>query len=73
MPGRQLPAASAGELYAKLADFRRAYDEGGLSPEEFLSFGATRRTLRQFLSATGELEWLVRDALLPDPDHDQQR
>jgi transaldolase len=32
------------ELYAKLADFRRAYDEGGLSPEEFLSFGATRRT-----------------------------
>jgi len=61
------------ELYAKLADFRRAYDEGGLSPEEFLSFGATRRTLRQFLSATDELEWLVRDTLLPDPDNDQQR
>jgi transaldolase len=58
------------ELYAKLADFRRAYDEDGLSPEEFLTFGATRRTLRQFLSATDELECLVRDILLPDPDHE---
>jgi transaldolase len=56
------------ELYAKLTDFRRAYDEHGLSPGEFLSFGATRRTMRQFLSATGELECLVRDVLLPDPD-----
>jgi transaldolase len=56
------------ELYGRLADFRRAYDEAGLSPEEFESFGATRRTLRQFLAATGDLERLVRDALLPDPD-----
>src|SRR5260370_18006720 len=55
------------ELYAKLTDFRRAYDEHGVSPAEFLRFGATRRTLRQFLSATGDLEWLVRDLLLPDP------
>jgi transaldolase len=59
-----------GELYANLTDFRRAYDEDGLSPEEFLRFGATRRTLRQFLSATGELECLVRDVLLPDPDRE---
>ncbi len=58
----------AAELYAKLTDFRRAYDDNGLSSEEFLRFGATRRTLRQFLSATGELECLVRDVLLPDPD-----
>jgi transaldolase len=56
------------ELYAKLADFRRAYDEDGLSPEEFLSFGATRRTLRQFLSATNDLECMVRNVLLPDPE-----
>jgi len=56
------------ELYAKLADFRRAYDEDGLSPDEFLSFGATRRTLRQFLAATDDLEWLVRDTVLPNPD-----
>jgi transaldolase len=58
------------ELYAKLADFRRAYDEDGLPQEEFLGFGATRRTLRQFLAATDELECLVRNVLLPDPDHE---
>jgi transaldolase len=55
-------------LYAKVADFRRAYDEDGLTPEEFLGFGATRRTLRQFLEATTALESLVRDTLLPNPD-----
>ncbi len=58
------------ELYAKLADFRRAYDADRLSSEEFLTFGATRRTLRQFMSATDELECLVRNVLLPDPDHE---
>ena len=56
------------ELYARFEDFRRAYDEGGLSVGEFAGFGATRRTLRQFLRAVGDLEWLVRDVLLPDPD-----
>jgi transaldolase len=60
-------------LHDKFADFRRAYDEEGLSVAEFLSFGPTRRTLRQFLSATAELEWLVRDTVLPDPDAEQQR
>jgi transaldolase len=56
------------ELHGRLADFRRAYDQAGLSPEEFEGFGATRRTLRQFLAAAGDLERLVRNALLPDPD-----
>jgi len=58
------------ELYAKLADFRRAYDDDALSAEEFLTFGASRRTLRQFLSATDELDCFVRNVLLPDPDHE---
>lgn len=57
------------ELYAKLADFRRAYDEDGLPADAFLDFGPTRRTLRQFMSAADELDCLVRDVLLPDPDH----
>jgi transaldolase len=35
---------------------------------EFEQYGATRRTLRQFLAATAELEFVVRDVLLPDPD-----
>ena len=56
------------ELYGRLADFRRAYDEDGLGGEEFAGFGAARRTLRQFLSATHELECIVRDVMLPDPD-----
>jgi transaldolase len=55
-------------LYEKLADFRRAYDEDGLRPEEFLGFGASRRTMRQFLAGTEGLDRLVRDVLLPDPD-----
>jgi transaldolase len=53
-------------LYARLPDFRRAYDVDGLSVDEFDDFGPTRRTLRQFLAATAELEALVRDVLLPD-------
>ena len=53
-------------LYSRLSDFRRAYEVDGLSIHEFDDFGPTRRTLRQFLGATAELEALVRDVLLPD-------
>jgi transaldolase len=35
---------------------------------EFDSFGPTRRTLRQFIVACHDLDGLVRDFLLPDPD-----
>jgi transaldolase len=52
-------------LYDRLPEFRKAYDEAGLSIEEFEDFGATRRTLRQFLEAVAELEALVRDVLIP--------
>jgi transaldolase len=56
------------ELSRKFPDFRRAYTERGLSLEEFDSFGATRRTLRQFSAACHDLATLVRDFLLPNPD-----
>jgi transaldolase len=56
------------ELTKKFADFRRASSENGLSIEEFDSFGPTRRTLRQFVSACSDLDALVRDVLIPDPD-----
>jgi transaldolase len=36
------------ELSGIFPDFRRPYCEGGLSPEEFDSFRAMWRTLRQF-------------------------
>ncbi|GMA21614.1 transaldolase [Arsenicicoccus piscis] len=55
------------ELYAKLPDFRRAYDVDGMTPDEFDSFGATRKTLRQFLAADEELDQMVRDILVPAP------
>ena len=54
-------------LYEALPEFRRAYDPDGLSPAEFDTYGATRRTLRQFLAANADLEALVRDVLVPNP------
>jgi transaldolase len=61
-------AAVVDTLYDKFPEFRRAYDEDGLSLADFDSFGATRRTLRQFLLATRDLEAFVRDITVPDPD-----
>ncbi|HXM69392.1 MAG TPA: transaldolase family protein [Candidatus Acidoferrum sp.] len=56
------------ELSSKFVDFQRAYTEGGLTTEEFDSFGPTRRTLRQFVTACHDLDGIVRDFLLPNPD-----
>src|SRR5271154_226281 len=55
-------------LYSRFSEFRRAYDENGLAVEDFDSFGATRRTLRQFISAVADLDAIVRDVMLPNPD-----
>lgn len=54
-------------LYLRLADFRRAYEPDGMTPDEFGEFGATRTTLRQFLDADAKLDALVRDVLVPIP------
>jgi transaldolase len=54
-------------LYEKFPDFRRAFDPDGMTIGEFQDFGATRRTLRQFLAACADLEGVVRDVLVPDP------
>jgi transaldolase len=56
-------------LYEKIPDFRRAYDEDGMAPKEFDSFGATVRTLRAFIAASHELMGIVRENfMLPNPD-----
>jgi transaldolase len=55
-------------LYTKIPDFRRAYDEDGMTPEEFDGYGATVRTLRGFIAAVHELTGIVRDYMLPNPD-----
>ena len=58
------------ELSRKFADFGRAYSETGLTIAEFDSFAPTRRTLRQFITACHDLDALVRDFMLPNPDVD---
>ena len=52
------------ELEKKYVDFRRAYHENGMSMEEFDGFGATVRTLKQFIQATTDLVATIRDFML---------
>ncbi|MDO4259741.1 MAG: transaldolase family protein [Actinomycetaceae bacterium] len=49
----------------RIPDFVRAYEEDGLAVEDFASYGATLRTLRQFLDADAKLDALVRDVIVP--------
>lgn len=56
------------ELEKKFPEFRRAYDENGLSPAEFETYGATRRTLRSFVEGYEELLKMIRNVMIPDPD-----
>jgi transaldolase len=51
-------------LYGRFADFRRAYDEGALAPEEFASYGASVHTLNQFISGYHDLLAFVRERML---------
>ncbi|CAB4331621.1 MAG: transaldolase [Actinobacteria bacterium] len=56
-------------LYRNFPEFVRAFDEDALPISEFTSYGATARTLRQFLAANNELESFVRDVTVPNPDN----
>jgi transaldolase len=56
------------ELEKKFPDFRRAYDEHGMKPEEFDNFGSTRRTLLAFLKSYDDLAAVVREIMITDPD-----
>jgi transaldolase len=60
--------AIVGELLDGLPDFRRAYEPDGLEVDDFDGFGATVRTLRQFIAASHDLVAAVRDFVLPNPD-----
>ena len=63
-----VPTEVVSELYERLPDFRRAYDADGLTVDEFDSFGATVRTLRQFIGSYQDLVAVIRDFMLPNPD-----
>jgi transaldolase len=56
------------ELAGKFKDFNRAYNEDGMSVEEFDGFGPTVRTLRQFIESTTSVISRVRDVMIPNPD-----
>jgi transaldolase len=51
-------------LYRRFEDFRKAYDENGLSPDDFVHYGATVHTLNQFIGGYHDLLGLVRERLL---------
>jgi transaldolase len=55
-------------LYSHFEDFRKAYDEDGMTHEEFDSYGATVRTLRGFIASYHDLQAVIRDFMIPDPD-----
>jgi transaldolase len=63
-----VPAGVVETLLKKFPDFGRAYNENGLKLDEFDSFGPVRRTLRQFIHACHELDALVLDFLVANPD-----
>jgi transaldolase len=52
------------ELRAKFPDFVRAHDEDGMSPDDFLGYGATVHTLNQFLGGYADLLASVRNRIL---------
>jgi transaldolase len=54
-------------LLARIPQFRQAYEPDGLTVAEFDTFGATAKTLRQFLDADAQLDALVRNVLIPAP------
>jgi transaldolase len=56
------------DLTRRFTDVRRAYEEDGMSLQEFDSFGPTVRTLRQFIAAYANLVGVIRDFMLPNPE-----
>ncbi len=63
-----VPAEIVDYLYTHFDDFKKAYDEDGMTVEEFDSYGGTVRTLRGFIQSYHDLQGLIRDFMLPDPD-----
>jgi len=52
------------QLQNHFPDFNKAYDPDGMKPEEFDKYGATRRTLMQFLNGYDKMVGIVRDVMI---------
>jgi len=63
-----VPAEIVDYLYTHFDDFKKAYDEDGMTVEEFDAYVGTVRTLRGFIQSYHDLQGLIRDFMLPDPD-----
>jgi transaldolase len=61
----EVPAHVIDALRAATPEFAKGYDVDGMTIDEFDRFGATVRTLRQFLDADAQLDALVRDIIIP--------
>jgi transaldolase len=56
-------------LHTHFPDFRKAYDEDGMTVDEFDTYGATVRTLRGFIKSYHDLQAMIREEfMLPNPD-----
>jgi transaldolase len=55
-------------LCDKFEDFRKAYAPDGMTVAEFDDYGATKRTLRQFIGGYADLCKMMRDVMIPNPD-----
>jgi transaldolase len=51
-------------LQRRFPDFRRAYDEDGMAPDDFVRYGATVATLNQFIGGYHDLLGFVRERML---------
>ena len=56
------------DLLVRVPDFVRAYEPEGLTVEEFETYGAAARTLRSFITGYHDLQAVIRDIALPNPD-----
>ena len=70
VPKMQIPVDEqiVDALYSKIPDFRRSYDEAGMTVQEFDSYGPNVRTLRAFIEAWHSFVGMIREFMLPNPD-----
>jgi transaldolase len=55
-------------LKKNFEEFVKAYEPDGMTVDQFDTYGATRRTLRQFIGGYESLLGIVRDLMIPNPD-----
>ncbi len=58
------PSPEILEELLSLEEFRRAYYEDGLKPEEFEHYGAFLRTMNQFLNGYDDLVKIIRSYIV---------